>query len=306
MSGRRRVPDHVTQHQPDHRSPGQVVGERRLAEQRRATAGPRSGPGTSSCAHASRATATSSTDPPPPPAASGSPIVASPISPTADQISSNVAPGSSSAARTASRPRTPAAHLRRLAASSTCSSEMPIDMRPLPKTRTCSTFYALARARHHRHARRPARARAGREGLHARRRGAPAAPGRPRAAARRDRRSRSAPTAASPRSTSARRRARSAARSSPSTTTAAPRRTRPAGSTTTPSLVDAEFGLMDTLPVFRRTIARRRAGGPGRRRRREVHDRLRALAHAPVAAVHRRRPRRGARPERLHAAGRAG
>ncbi len=54
---------------------------------------------------------------------------------------------------------------------------------------------------------------------------------------------------------------------------------------------------MDTLPVFRRTLAR--AGleddvvavvGP-------LHDRLGPLAHAAVAAVHRRRARRGARPD---------
>ena len=66
--------------------------------------------------------------------------------------------------------------------------------------------------------------------------------------------SRSAPTAASPRSTSARPPARSAASCSPSTTTAAPRRTRPAGSTTTPALADPEFGRLDTLPTFRHTI----------------------------------------------------
>ena len=61
------------------------------------------------------------------------------------------------------------------------------------------------------------------------------------------------------------------------------------------SLVDDEFGLMDTLPVFRRTIAR--AG---------LEDQVVAVigrsttvsAHwrtPPVAAVHRRRARRGAR-----------
>ena len=66
------------------------------------------------------------------------------------------------------------------------------------------------------------------------------------------------------------------------------------------SLVDDESGLMDTLPVFRRTIAR--AGledevvavvGP-------VHHGRRPLAYAARAAVHRRRARRGARTERLH------
>ena len=67
-----------------------------------------------------------------------------------------------------------------------------------------------------------------------------------------------------------------------------------------------ELGLMDTLPFFRRTHRRRRARGPGRRRGREVDDRRRALAHAPVAAVHRRRARRGARPGRLHRLGAAG
>ena len=73
-----------------------------------------------------------------------------------------------------------------------------------------------------------------------------------------------------------------------------------------PTLVDAESGLMDTLPVFRRTIAARRAGGRGGRGRRPVHHRRRALAHAAVAALHRRRPRRGARAERLHRVGAAG
>ena len=65
------------------------------------------------------------------------------------------------------------------------------------------------------------------------------------------------------------------------------------------SLVDAESGLMDTLPTFRRTIER--AG---------LEDQVvavvgrsttvvRPLAYAAVAAVHRRRTRRGARPGRL-------
>ena len=73
-----------------------------------------------------------------------------------------------------------------------------------------------------------------------------------------------------------------------------------------PTLVDAELGLMDTLPVFRRTLAR--AG---------LEDQVVAvvgrsttvaalLAHAAVAAVHRRRARRGARPERLHGLGAGG
>ena len=57
-------------------------------------------------------------------------------------------------------------------------------------------------------------------------------------------------------------------------------------------------GLMDTLPVFRRTIA-----APGWRTRWSrswgVHHGRRALAHSAGAAVHRRRPRRGARAERL-------
>ena len=47
----------------------------------------------------------------------------------------------------------------------------------------------------------------------------------------------------------------------------------------------------------------RRARGPGRRRGRQEHDGEQPLAHSPVAAVHRRRPRRGARPERLHRLG---
>ena len=53
---------------------------------------------------------------------------ARPISPTAAQASANVADASSSAARAASGPPRLVAHLRRLAASSTCSSEIPIDM----------------------------------------------------------------------------------------------------------------------------------------------------------------------------------
>ena len=66
------------------------------------------------------------------------------------------------------------------------------------------------------------------------------------------------------------------------------------------SLVDPELGLMDTLPVFRRTIAH--AGLEDEvvavvGRSTTVAD---VLAHAAVAAVHRRRPRRGARAERLH------
>ena len=72
------------------------------------------------------------------------------------------------------------------------------------------------------------------------------------------------------------------------------------------SLVDPEFGLMDTLPVFRRTIARagledQVVAVVGR-----SHDGRRALAHAAVAAVHRRRARRGARAERLHRLGALG
>ena len=93
-------------------------------------------------------------------------------------------------------------------------------------------------------------------------------------------------------------------RRSPSTTTAARRRTRPAGSTTTPSLVDPEFGLMDTLPVFRRTLARagledQVVAVVGR----SHHGLARCWRTPAVAALHRRRARRGARPERLHRLG---
>ena len=94
------------------------------------------GPGTSPWAHASRATARSSTVPPPPPTDSGRPIVATPISPTADHASSNVADGSFSAARAISGPPSDAAHLRRLAASSACSSEIP---KPTPSDTATST-----------------------------------------------------------------------------------------------------------------------------------------------------------------------
>ena len=66
-----------------------------------------------------------------------------------------------------------------------------------------------------------------------------------------------------------------------------------------PTLVDPEVGRIDTLAHFRRTIA---AAGledevvavVGR-----VHDGLRALAHAAVVAVRRRRAHRRARRERL-------
>ena len=73
-----------------------------------------------------------------------------------------------------------------------------------------------------------------------------------------------------------------------------------------PTLVDPEFGLMDTLPHFRRTIAR--AG---------LEDQVvavvgrsttvsRALAHPAVAGVHRRRPRRRCTPRTTTPAGRRG
>ena len=73
-----------------------------------------------------------------------------------------------------------------------------------------------------------------------------------------------------------------------------------------PTLVDAESGLMDTLPTFRTTLAR--AGLEEQvvavvGRSTTVGG---ALAHPAVAAVHRRRSRRGARPERLRRLGAAG
>ena len=119
--------------------------------------------------------------------------------------------------------------------------------------------------------------------------------------AARVRSSRSAPTAASPRSTSG-----AAARLSGSTVFTVDHHR---GSEENQAgwehhdagLVDAELGRMDTLPVFRRTIAR--AG---------LEDEVvavvgrsatvaRALAHSPGAAVHRRRSRRGAGSHRLRA-----
>ena len=118
---------------------------------------------------------------------------------------------------------------------------------------------------------------------------------------------RSAPTAASPRSTSARRPGRPAARCSPSTTTAARRRTRPAGSTTTRRWSTREFGRLDTLP----DVPRAPSTDAG------LEDEVVAvvgrsttvsalLAHAARAAVHRRRPHRRARRHRLRRAGRRG
>ena len=126
----------------------------------------------------------------------------------------------------------------------------------------------------------------------------------PRAARRTGRCSRWAPTAASRRSTSARRPARSAGTVFTVDHHRGSEENQAGWEHHDPTLVDAELGLMDTLPTFRRTIARagledQVVAVVGR-----SHDRLRALAHAAVAAVHRRRPRRGARPERLHRAGR--
>ena len=73
------------------------------------------------------------------------------------------------------------------------------------------------------------------------------------------------------------------------------------------SLVDDESGLMDTLPVFRRTIERAGLEDAGRRRSSAGRTTVSALlAHSPVAALHRRRARRGARAERLHRLGAAG
>ena len=120
------------------------------------------------------------------------------------------------------------------------------------------------------------------------------------------RRSRSAPTAASPRSTSAPRRARWAARCSPSTTTAGSEENQAGWEHHDPTLVDAESGLMDTLPTFRRTIARAGLEDQVVAVVGSVHHGLGALAHPAVAAVHRRRARRGARPERLRRLGAAG
>ncbi len=97
------------------------------------------------------------------------------------------------------------------------------------------------------------------EGLHARRRRARAVRRRTRGRRRPVRCSRSAPTAGSPRCTSARRHGSRARCCSPSTITVARRRTRPGGSTTIAEVVDPETGRMDTLPFFRRTIAGRRS-----------------------------------------------
>ena len=66
-----------------------------------------------------------------------------------------------------------------------------------------------------------------------------------------------------------------------------------------PTLVDGESGLMDTLPTFRRTIARAGLEDQVVAVVGQVHHGLGELAHPAVAAVHRRRPRGGACPERL-------
>ena len=130
--GRRRgVPDDVES--------GRARGRRRAvadrgsvgSHERAATAGPSSGAGHQLVRARLERDRLVEHRPPPPPAASGSPIVATPISPTAFHTSANVASASASAcARPPRRHRAPAAHLRRLAASSTCSSEIPMDMRP--------------------------------------------------------------------------------------------------------------------------------------------------------------------------------
>ena len=70
-----------------------------------------------------------------------------------------------------------------------------------------------------------------------------------------------------------------------STTTGARRRTRPAGSGTTPSLVDADLGVMDTLPPVPPHHLRRRSGGRRGRRRRPVADGGRHWRHAAGAAA---------------------
>ena len=176
-----------------------------------------------------------------------SPISARPVT------ARRTAGGSSSARRTASiAPRSrPTSRTRR--ASSTWSSLMPIGTGSSGTSKLervpimpCGPD-VLRRGRLHRSmtsptglgcardpdARRPAGARPRRQGVHARGRGRPPARHRAEPPRRTGRRWRSAPTAASRRSSSARPRGRPAARCSPSTTTAARRRTRPAGSTTT-------------------------------------------------------------------------
>ena len=104
--------------------------------------------------------------------------------------------------------------------------------------------------------------------------------------------SRSAPGAASPRSTSERQPEPSSACSTHSTTITAVRRTRWAGNTSTPSLVDPIDGRLNTLPTWQRTIADARTRGHGARPRRTVDGRRGAFRPAPRPPVHRRRPRR--------------
>ncbi len=151
-----------------------------------------------------------------------------------------------------------------------------------------------------RDARRPARARPRGQGVHARGRGClPArAPRWPTSATGRP--WRSAPTAASRRSSSARPPASTGSTVFTLDHHRGSEENQAGWEHHDASLVDDESGLMDTLPVFRRTIAR--AG---------LEDEVVAvvgrsttvatpLAYAARAAVHRRRPRRGARAERLH------
>ena len=68
-----------------------------------------------------------------------------------------------------------------------------------------------------------------------------------------------------------------------------------------PDLVDPAVGKMDTLPFFRRTIHDAGLEGTVDRRRGRLADGRRRLGHAARLPVHRRRPRRGAGPRRLRA-----
>ena len=73
-----------------------------------------------------------------------------------------------------------------------------------------------------------------------------------------------------------------------------------------PTLVDAESGRMDTLPTFRRTIERAGLEGHVVAVVGPSLDGQRALAHAAVAAVRRRRARRAAGHGRLRGLGAVG
>ena len=322
VPARRRRPAATAEAEPDPRT-----GDSRRRTASRATtdaiAVARSGPGTRPWAHASSATAEVEHRPAPATDGLGQADRRPPPSRRrAAQTSSNVAAGSSSAARAASRPPSagrPLAQAGReldvllgdadrhdasLRDDSSCGPDRPVE------TRTCSTSYAgPVPDTTHAQPRMPAdllEHALRRQGLHARRRGPAAAPARP-ASGSRTGRSLEVGTYCGKSAIYLGAAAREVGGTVFTVDHHRGSEENQAGwEHHDPSLVDAELGLMDTLPDFRRTIAR--AG---------LEDQVvavvgrsttvvGALAHSPVDAVHRRRARRGARPERLHRLGAAG